>query len=53
MICKDNKGKYFSTKPMEGTDSSSNSMSSPCPVGSTSTGAYHTHGAYHWHYKNE
>ncbi|EOY8347516.1 DUF4329 domain-containing protein, partial [Escherichia albertii] len=53
MICKDNKGKYFSTKPMEGTDSSSNSMSSPCPVGSTSTGAYHTHGAYHRHYKNE
>ncbi|ELO3283722.1 RHS repeat protein, partial [Escherichia coli] len=53
MICKDNKGKYFSTKPMEGTDSSSNSLSSPCPAGSASTGAYHTHGAYNRHYENE
>ncbi|HAU5594936.1 TPA: RHS repeat protein, partial [Citrobacter amalonaticus] len=53
MICKDNKGEYFSTKPKEGTDSSSNSLSSPCPAGSASTGAYHTHGAYNRHYKNE
>ncbi|MBV6818845.1 DUF4329 domain-containing protein, partial [Rahnella sp. PD12R] len=53
MIFKDKKNRYFSTKPNEGSRDSSNSLSSPCPAGTDSTGAYHTHGAYDRHYKNE
>ncbi|MBA3113080.1 DUF4329 domain-containing protein [Salmonella enterica] len=45
--------KCFSTKPMESTNSSSDSLINPCPAGSLSTGAYHTHGTYNRHYKNE
>jgi hypothetical protein len=45
MICRDSNGNYFATWRVRGTRDSCTPSNSPCPRGSTTVAAYHTHGA--------
>lgn len=45
LICKDNRGEYFSTEPNPGGRKTSYPFDCPCPNGTEKISAYHTHGA--------
>lgn len=46
MICRDPEGQVFATKPVQGSLAGANPSNSPCPVGTTIIGDYHSHGNY-------